>query len=169
MMMIMMCTATSKKSLLSILLLIAAFPFSSHVFVEGFRRHPSSLLEDDNTIQQQQQRNLKTKNDLKQSFIESSKNSRSTNESTTLPKPSDHLITNLPYLDSNTLSTKQYAGHIPASNEDDKYFFYWLFEPDMSSGSDGLYENEEEIPLLIWLNGGPGCSSMVRLRQKRTY
>ncbi len=76
-----------------------------------------------------------------------------------LLKPDDHLVTDLPYLDSSVFTSKHYAGHIPASNNDDKKLFYWLFEPDLSHGNTS--HKDGDIPLLIWLNGGPGCSSMV--------
>eukprot|EP00978_Attheya_sp_CCMP212_P023616 scaffold72706_cov52-Attheya_sp.AAC.3 len=66
--------------------------------------------------------------------------------------PEDHLVTGLPLLDGDALKTKQYAGHLPASQKDDKYLFYWLFAPPE--------EHMKDAPLLIWLNGGPGCSSM---------
>jgi len=66
--------------------------------------------------------------------------------------PEDHLVTGLPLLDGDALKTKQYAGHLPASQKDDKYLFYWLFAPPE--------KHMEDAPLLIWLNGGPGCSSM---------
>ncbi|EED95935.1 serine carboxypeptidase, partial [Thalassiosira pseudonana CCMP1335] len=47
-----------------------------------------------------------------------------------------------------------WAGHLPAEgNGSDKKLFYWLFEPSNKSSSD-------EIPLILWINGGPGCSSM---------
>jgi carboxypeptidase D len=75
-----------------------------------------------------------------------------------LPIPGDHQVTNLPYLSPNAFPTKHYAGHIPASHNDDKKLFYWLFLPDSDDAT--TVESESDIPLIIWLNGGPGCSSM---------
>jgi hypothetical protein len=68
--------------------------------------------------------------------------------------PEDHLVTSLPYLKKDAFPTKHYAGLLPANSKKTKYFFYWLFEPDSS------IHKEDDIPLLLWMNGGPGCSSM---------
>ena len=75
--------------------------------------------------------------------------------------PEDHLVTDLPYLDTDSFPTKHYAGHLSASDDnDDKRIFYWLFEPDFSDLNEKDKLSEKDFPLLIWLNGGPGCSSM---------
>ncbi|KAG8950045.1 hypothetical protein FRC04_008125 [Tulasnella sp. 424] len=47
---------------------------------------------------------------------------------------------------------KQYSGYL--DTEDDKHFFFWFFESR---------RNPEEDPLVMWLNGGPGCSSSTGL------
>ena len=81
--------------------------------------------------------------------------------------PDDHLVSGpLPvwHTDADAFPTSHWAGHLPASNgDDDKYLFYWLFAPDFgdaAANNDASSAEDDKVPLIIWLNGGPGCSSM---------
>ncbi|KAG2356226.1 Alpha/Beta hydrolase protein [Suillus spraguei] len=49
-------------------------------------------------------------------------------------------------------SVQQYSGYLDIT--DDKHLFFWFFESRSSP---------EYAPLVLWLNGGPGCSSSVGL------
>jgi len=53
-------------------------------------------------------------------------------------------------------SVKQYSGFIPFSgyNKSKKKFFFWMFESRNNPAKD---------PVVLWLTGGPGCSSMMAL------
>ncbi|TMW59518.1 hypothetical protein Poli38472_004587 [Pythium oligandrum] len=50
--------------------------------------------------------------------------------------------------------TKQEAGYITLANKIDDHYFYWYFESR---------SNPTKDPLVVWLTGGPGCSSVMAL------
>ncbi|ETI35916.1 hypothetical protein F442_17731 [Phytophthora nicotianae P10297] len=50
--------------------------------------------------------------------------------------------------------TNSSAGHIKLANKEDDHYFYWFFESRT---------NPETDPLVLWLTGGPGSSSMFAL------
>ena len=52
-----------------------------------------------------------------------------------------------------------YSGHLRSSDEYENYFFYWLTKKP----ADMQEVNSGETPLIVYLNGGPGSSSMNAL------
>ncbi|EES19075.2 hypothetical protein BDA96_09G056800 [Sorghum bicolor] len=48
-------------------------------------------------------------------------------------------------------SVSQFSGYVTVNQRNGRALFYWFFEAQTTP---------EEKPLLLWLNGGPGCSSI---------
>ncbi|XP_058090287.1 serine carboxypeptidase-like 35 [Magnolia sinica] len=65
------------------------------------------------------------------------------------PKDSDR-VSGLP--GQPPVNFQHYAGYVKIRQEDEKALFYWFFEAE---------SGVSEKPLVLWLNGGPGCSSVA--------
>ncbi|KAJ2306329.1 hypothetical protein IWW55_001508, partial [Coemansia sp. RSA 2706] len=50
-------------------------------------------------------------------------------------------------------NTTQYSGYL--DTDEDRHFFFWFFEARNAK--------REDAPIVLWMNGGPGCSSFTGL------
>ncbi|KAJ2849804.1 Cell death protease [Coemansia brasiliensis] len=75
----------------------------------------------------------------------------SANTTISLPSQSDLKVSSVPFADDPAFdSLEQYAGQLPMGTDD--LMFFWLVKNTTNQ------ENRDK--LLIWLNGGPGCTSL---------
>ncbi|XVF27685.1 hypothetical protein REPUB_Repub14bG0130100 [Reevesia pubescens] len=61
----------------------------------------------------------------------------------------DDLVTNLP--GQPAVDFRHYAGYVIVNEKNGRALFYWFYE---------AMSHPDEKPLVLWLNGGPGCSSV---------
>ncbi|KAM3403103.1 hypothetical protein ACQJBY_006701 [Aegilops geniculata] len=60
-------------------------------------------------------------------------------------------VVSLPGAPSYSYAFKHYSGYVTTDEQLGKALFYWFFEAT---------EKPDDKPLVLWLNGGPGCSSV---------
>jgi len=68
--------------------------------------------------------------------------------------PNEHRITILPGWDGD-LPSKHYSGYLNITTT--KHYHYWFIEAEY---------DPENAPIVLWLNGGPGCSSLIGLLEE---
>ena len=67
--------------------------------------------------------------------------------------PMDHLISALPGLvNSSGVKFRQFAGYVTVDESHGRKLFYWFVESQ---------RNPSQDPLVLWMNGGPGSSSLI--------
>ncbi|GAM19727.1 hypothetical protein SAMD00019534_029020 [Acytostelium subglobosum LB1] len=83
--------------------------------------------------------------------VERLKAARSTPLTQRSNDPTDYEVTQLPGL-SASVNITHYAGYININEQTNGNLFFWLIQANAT--------NYLDLPFLIWINGGPGCSSM---------
>jgi serine carboxypeptidase-like clade 2 len=71
--------------------------------------------------------------------------------------PSDYLITSLPGYEGPWPTFKQYSGYITVNETHGRYLFFYFVESQNNPASD---------PVVLWLQGGPGCSGLYAVTQE---
>lgn len=66
-----------------------------------------------------------------------------------LSSENEDLVTNLP--GQPNVDFRHYAGYVTVNEHNGRALFYWFYE---------AMTRPQEKPLVLWLNGGPGCSSV---------
>ncbi|KAH9748551.1 serine carboxypeptidase-like 31 [Citrus sinensis] len=66
-----------------------------------------------------------------------------------LSSENEDLVTNLP--GQPNVDFRHYAGYVTVNEHNERALFYWFYE---------AMTRPQEKPLVLWLNGGPGCSSV---------
>jgi len=61
-------------------------------------------------------------------------------------------------------SPRSFSGYMDISGSQydknrDKHYFYWFFEKRQEVGEE--VKEKSDVPLIVWLTGGPGCSSTL--------
>ncbi|KAF3451529.1 hypothetical protein FNV43_RR07624 [Rhamnella rubrinervis] len=75
--------------------------------------------------------------------------STTTTEILTSGSGNEDLVTDLP--GQPQVNFRHYAGYVKVNESHERALFYWFYE---------AASNPDQKPLVLWLNGGPGCSSV---------
>ncbi|KAJ1977016.1 Cell death protease [Dimargaris verticillata] len=75
------------------------------------------------------------------------------------PNIAPYRITDLPRLTANVSELLQYSGQIPVSEDGEDVMFFWLVY-NTTALPPKAHPSHPNRKLLVWFNGGPGCTSL---------